>query len=219
MGKLFNTDGKFFAIFTRIADLMILNILWIICCIPIFTAGAATTAMYYVTLKMVRNEESYIAKSFFRSFKDNFRQSTMIWLIMLFIGIIFSADFWILNNMPLSFGSILRYLILAFLLMYIFTLTYLFPLQAKFDNHIKVTMRNALLMSIRHLPKTLLILVITIGPSILMSLQARVMSYGILVFIMVGFALTAFLHSLILVKIFDLYIRKEDKDSSQAIES
>ena len=54
----------------KVADLCILNIICLVCCIPIVTAGASITAMYYVTLKMVRNEEAYIVRSFFKSFKD-----------------------------------------------------------------------------------------------------------------------------------------------------
>ena len=71
MGRFFNMDNKFFAFMGRIADLCILNIICLVCCIPIVTAGASITAMYYVTLKMVRNEEAYIVRSFFKSFKDN----------------------------------------------------------------------------------------------------------------------------------------------------
>ena len=205
-------DGKFFTIMSRIADLMILNILWIICCIPIVTAGAATTAMYYVTLKMVRNEESYIFKSFFRSFKENFKQSTIMWLIMLVIGIIFGLDLQILTKMDTSIGNVLRYLIFALLLVYVFTLSYLFPIQSKFVNTIKNTIKNALLMSIRHLPKTLLILVVTVGPMILMLFQAKILSYGILVYFLVGFALTAFVNSMLFVKIFDAYIPQDEKE-------
>ena len=83
MGRFFNMDNKFFVFMGRIADLCMLNILCIVCCIPVITAGASLTALYYVTMKMVRNEESYIFRSFFKSFKQNFKQATVINLIML----------------------------------------------------------------------------------------------------------------------------------------
>ena len=76
MGHFFSMDNKFFTFMGRVADLCILNIICLICCIPIVTAGASITAMYYVTLKMVRNEEAYIVRSFFKSFKENFKQAT-----------------------------------------------------------------------------------------------------------------------------------------------
>ena len=67
MGRLFNMDNKFFTFMSRVADLCILNVLCIIFCIPVITAGASITAMFYVTMKMVRNEEAYIVKGFFKS--------------------------------------------------------------------------------------------------------------------------------------------------------
>ena len=82
MGRFFSMDNKFFTFMNKVADLCILNIICLVCCIPIVTAGASITAMYYVTLKMVRNEEAYIVRSFFKSFKDNFKQATIINLIM-----------------------------------------------------------------------------------------------------------------------------------------
>ena len=82
----------------KLADLILLNLLFIICCIPIVTIGASITAMYYVTLKMVRNEESYLFRSFFKSFKQNLKQSTVIWLILLAVSIVLWMDFRIMGQ-------------------------------------------------------------------------------------------------------------------------
>ena len=81
--KLFNLDSPVMVFLSKVANLMILNVLTIICCIPIFTAGAAITALYYVTIKMARGDDPYIIKGYFKSFKENFKQATIIWLIML----------------------------------------------------------------------------------------------------------------------------------------
>ena len=83
MDRFFSMDNKFFTFMNKVADLCILNIVCLICCIPIVTAGASITAMFFVTMKMVKNEESYIIKSFFKSFRQNFKQATVINLIML----------------------------------------------------------------------------------------------------------------------------------------
>lgn len=92
MGRFFSMDNKFFTFMNKVADLCILNIICLVCCIPIVTAGASITAMYYVTLKMVRNEEAYIVRSFFKSFKDNFKQATIINLIMIAVGAVLSGS-------------------------------------------------------------------------------------------------------------------------------
>ena len=68
---------------SKVADMIILNILFLITCIPIFTIGASMTALYYVTLRMVSGEEGPVSKDYFRSFKQNFRQATVIWLILM----------------------------------------------------------------------------------------------------------------------------------------
>ena len=74
MDRLFNMDNKFFTVMGRVADLIMLNVVFLICCLPIVTIGASLTALHYVTLKMTRNEESYIIRSFFKSFKQNFNR-------------------------------------------------------------------------------------------------------------------------------------------------
>ena len=94
MRALFDMDNAFFRGMSKVADLCILNVVFLICCIPVFTIGAATTALAYVTLKMKDGEEGYILKSFFRSFRQNFKQSTVIWLLMVLIGLVLGLDFY-----------------------------------------------------------------------------------------------------------------------------
>ena len=95
MGRFFNMDSPLFSFLNRVADLIILNLLTLVCCIPIFTVGAAMTGLNYVCLKMVRNEEGYIVRGFFKSFKQNFKQATIIWLIILLAIIVLAGDFYI----------------------------------------------------------------------------------------------------------------------------
>ncbi len=92
MGGLFSIENPFWQFINRLLHVILLNFLWFICSIPIVTMGAATTAVYSVTLKMVRNQEGYTVKSFFEAFRTNFRQSTVIWLILLVIGAVIGAD-------------------------------------------------------------------------------------------------------------------------------
>lgn len=154
MGRFFSMDNKFFTFMSRVADLMMLNVVFLICCIPVVTIGASCTAMYYVTLKMARNEESYIIKSFFKSFKENFKQSTIIWLIMLVAGIILLMDFRITGQMKSTLTTVMRYGLMVVAVVYAFVLSYIFPILSKFVNSIKNTFKNSLFMSIRHLPYT-----------------------------------------------------------------
>ena len=156
MDRLFNMDNKFFTVMGRVADLIMLNVVFLICCLPIVTIGASLTALHYVTLKMARNEESYIIRSFFKSFKQNFKQATVINLIMLAVAAILYMDLRIVGNIDGTMSQVLYIVFFAFGILYMMVFLYIYPVLAKFYNSIKNTFRNAFLMAIRHLPYTVL---------------------------------------------------------------
>ena len=113
MDRFFNMDNKFFTFMSRVADLIILNLLCIVCCIPVVTIGPSIAAMFYVTLKMVRNEESYIVRGFFKSFKQNLKQGIVINLIMLVLAVILYVDMSIVKQMGQPLGQIMNIIFLA----------------------------------------------------------------------------------------------------------
>lgn len=216
MNRIFNMDNKFFTFMSRVADLIILNIAFLICCIPIVTIGASITSMYYVTLKMARNEESYILRSFFKSFKQNFKQSTIIWLILLAAGLLLGIDFQIVRQIDTNtFIKVISYCLYIIVLVYAMVISYVFALIARFENSVKNTLKNSLLMSLRHLPFTFLILIVTFVPLVLTLTIPIVLIYGLIVWIMVGFALIAYIDSLMLVRIFDQYMPKEEEENPE----
>ncbi|MDY3249081.1 MAG: DUF624 domain-containing protein [Candidatus Choladocola sp.] len=212
MRNLFSMDSGIFRFLTRLADLMILNILFIVCCIPIVTIGASVTSLYYVTLKMAVNEEGYIAKAFLKSFRQNFRQATVIWLILLVLGCVFGIDFYILYYSEGSFFTVLRFCIGATALVYLMVLLYVFPTLARFYNSVKNTMRNALIMALADLPRTLLILVITAGSILITFLNGYTLWYGLLVWVLFGFSLVAYANSFFLNKVFAKYTPEEPSE-------
>lgn len=217
MGNLFNPDNKFFVFMGRVADLTILNLLCILCCLPVVTAGASISAMFYMTMKIVRNEDTYIIKGFFHSFKQNLKQGIIIHLIMVVLAVFLFIDIMFTYQMRATGGTaftVLFYFFLVLAVVYFMVFIYIYPLQAKFYNPIKYTFRNALLMSIRHFPSTLVMAAVTAAPVILMVFSATIMMWGTLFFIICGFSTIAYLNSRLLVKIFDNYIPKEDESDS-----
>ena len=172
MGRFFSMDNKFFTFMNKVADLCILNIICLVCCIPIVTAGASITAMYYVTLKMVRNEEAYIVRSFFKSFKDNFKQATIINLIMIAVGAVLYLDLNVAKNMPGSAGQIFHVIFMAFVIIYYVLFLYVYPILARFYNTIRNTIKNALFMAIRHLPYTVVMVLIGLCPLLLLFIDS-----------------------------------------------
>ena len=222
MGKIFSLDSPFVQFMNRVADIMWLNILFVICCIPVITVGASVTAMYYVTLKMVRNEESYITKSFFKSFKLNFKQATVIWLILLFAGGLLFFDYAIMtgrfgvNIENSTLASIMQVLLIVVLIFYIFTSTFVFPVLSKFYNSIKNTIKNAFIMSIRHFPVTLSCIAIGIVVALLIIYVPIMLMFSIFLL----FSLAAYACSFLFVRVFDKYIpEQKDEDTENTEEN
>lgn len=164
MGRLFNLDSPVFSFLNKIADLIWLNILTAICCIPVFTIGASMTALNYVVLKMVRNEEGYLTKSFFKSFKQNFKQATIIWMILLAAILVLMGDFYILKYAASGVPVWVRVAVFAVTLILLIAVMHVFPVLAKFDNSIRNTFRNSFLMGILSLPKTVLMIICWMAP-------------------------------------------------------
>ena len=165
MNSFFNYNNKFFHAVNKILNVCFISILWIVCCIPIFTVGASTTAMYYTVNKVVHHNRSYVFTEFFPAFKRNFKQSTCIWLIVFFSGLIFRLDAYIMKNYFLKAGSMIGNLYIFFNVLLVFEFIwcmYIFPNIAKFENSNRQIMKNAALMAVAHLPWTLLIVVILV---------------------------------------------------------
>ena len=119
--KFFDLDSSLMQGLNKVADLMFLNLLTLLCCVPVVTAGASFTALHYVALKIVRNEECYIARDFFKSFRRNLRQGTIIWLLMLFLALVLWGDFIILRHADLEFAGVLRTILTGIGIVMLFT--------------------------------------------------------------------------------------------------
>lgn len=165
--KLFDIEGPLMQGLSKIADLMILNLLTILCCLPIFTIGAAVTALHYQVLKMVRHEECYIARGYFKSFKENFKQATVVWLIMLVIILVLAGDFYIISQSAEEVAQWFRAVLGAITVFAVFTLVMVFPFMAKFSNTTFQTIKNAMAISIIKFPITILMIIMYAIPLIL----------------------------------------------------
>ena len=162
--KFFSYESKFSQLLLKLCYACYLNLLWFLCSIPIFTIGASTTALYYACLKIVRDEERPIAAMFFHSFKENFKQATQLWLILLGVGLVLGVDGYILYHLrQISEGpaAVLWTLVLAVVIasavVYVIVLLYVFPLLASFSNTNIAMLKNAFLLGTHYLFATILI--------------------------------------------------------------
>ena len=161
MNRLFNMDNGLFRGISKLVDCIWLSFIFIITCIPIFTVGASLTALYYTVQKSLKNDRGYIGSEYWHAFKTNFKQSTIAWLIVLIVGIVFSWDLRIMRALdaagnPLGKVYVLFGVLLALEMIWA---SYLFPYIARFENNLRSIMKNAALMAILNLPKTIIIFI------------------------------------------------------------
>ena len=212
LSNIFNYDNPVWRFIGKFCDILILNVLWVLCSIPIVTIGASTTAVYYVTLKLVRDEEGPTIRSFFRSFKENFKQATIIWLILLVTGLVIGCDlyfFLMLRTGASMFRTVMVAVFGGFALVYLFIALFIFPLQARFYNPVKRTFFNAFFISVRHMLHSIGLIGIDIALPLLALFFLPILQPLLFMF---GFPLLAFINSFAIVGIFDKYMPKEAEE-------
>lgn len=157
---MFKLDSPLMNFLNKVADIMILNVMFMIFSIPVFTIGASFSAAYYMGFKMVKNEETYIMKGFWKAFKENFKQATAMWLIVLVILCVLMVDYRIIAYSGIEFAQWIQIAMVTVTVVLLMGLVFVFPLQARFVNPIKNTIKNAFLMALSHLPTAFVLVVI-----------------------------------------------------------
>ncbi len=156
MFGLFNEDNFLHIALMKVWDLVLTNLFFILCCIPIITIGPALSAMYTCTLKMVKGNHNGTFKTFFRAFKQNFKQSVIVWIITLFIAFILYTNYWFLKAQGGQPAEMLFYITLIFGVMLFAYNIYIYPVIAAFEGTLRMLLKNAFIFSIKHFLKTVL---------------------------------------------------------------
>ena len=208
MKNFFNVDNPFMIFMSKLTDIVVLNLVCLLCSLPIFTMGASLTALHYVTLKMVKDEDGYVLKDFFRAFKENFKQSTIVWLIFIVISGIFFVDLKVLTSEALNFPKVLPVSLCVVYLFIIITMLYVFPLISRFRNTIKTTLKNAFLMSVIHIFKTFVMVICYLIPVILIPVNFNFIA----VYLLLGLSAPAYINSYMLRAVFRKYEPEADQE-------
>ena len=205
--QIFQVDSPLYKFLQRLLDVIILNFWLIVCSIPIVTAGASITAAYSVALKMVRDEEGYITTSFFKAFKENWKQGTVLWIITVVCSYILYLDFEVYRSF--EDGPILLLIIGILACIAFFTsMIYAYPQAARYENSIKQYIKNSQQITIRYFGKTMLLVVVVAIELLLAIFNSVTIFFAILI----GPAVIIYTISGICVKIFD-EIELEMKES------
>lgn len=196
--KKLSIDNPFFNLMGTAGDFILLNIVFFVTCIPVVTIGVSLTSLYRVMIKHQQGECAYPVQEYFRTFRKEWKQSTLLWLVFLITGAILVFDILYAQNMT----RVLNVAIGALALVWGFVYIYAFPLQGQYRNTVKNTLKNALLLSVANLHFTILMLLLNAVPVICMVLGDFIMAMAVPVYIVIGFSLTAWVNSFLLLKIF-----------------
>lgn len=204
MDKIFGYDSPIIQTINKIVDCVIVSILWVLFSIPIITFGASTTAFYYTVNKVIRHHRSHVFREFWGSFKSTFKQSTIVWLILLVLYYVLVVDCYFVYLKAVE-GTVSIYFMVPFAITLVLVLIwsiYVFGTIARFQNDLKTIMKNSAFLVIRHLLRSILLVV--------------VLAAAVLVFMFVPISVVIlptvcmFLITVILESIFQRYMTEED---------
>ena len=212
MNGFFSLDSKFMQALSRIADLMILNVVYLLTCLPIVTIGAANSALYTVCFRLGTKREGHTLRDYFRAFRDNFRQGTVLWLFLLLFG----AASCVNAMMFYSLSGQMHYLFVLFAFVLVIVLMlygYTFPLQSQFQNSCKDTLKNAMILSVGYLPRTIVIVAFNVFPAVLLLVNLYVFLQAGVVWLAIYFSAAAYLNTSVLRKVFAPYLGESEEEA------
>ena len=214
MRSVFDPESPILQFITKIVYSVWLNILWFICSLPVFTIGPSTTALFYACQKMARDEEGYITRSFFHSFRQNFKQGTCIGLIMTGLGGFLCFDGFILLRLykTSAFWAILTAVFLVAAAAWLIVLMWIFPLLAHFSNTTLSMFKNSIMLGMRFLLCTVLMAAIYIGMALLII-------YVMTPLVIFGMGTCAFLTSILMKRILIMCEESSGNDGAEAEET
>ena len=207
MEKFLNSDSGVMRALSKIFDMGFLTLIYLVFCIPIVTIGAATTSLYYVSAKVIRHNRSYVWREFWSSFKTNFVQSTIVWVITAILMVLLFFNFQIVNVSGEAKGGYLIGAYLAILFILLCISCYVYPIISRFGTRLSQILRLSLYCAFRHFLHTIVLLAILAAAVGLIYLG--MITNVILVFIFVP-GLTGFVYTYPMEHIMKKYMLKEE---------
>lgn len=205
MRRLVDYDSGFMNLVNTVCDLILLNLFFMVSCLPVVTIGAAVSAMSHVTMKIIRGEEGGVWRTYWSGFRSNFKQATLFWVIFLALCFVLMVDYWI---MPMMFPDVYwipRVMVVIAFMAALAVLLYLLPAVSHYQYTGKQAVKNALLMMVAHYPSTVLLLALH-GICLLVPLLPELtFLYAACYFLICGFSVLSLLSSRILNKVFLRY--------------
>ena len=214
MKALFSPDSKFMCLMSRVGDLMVLNLLFLVTCIPIVTIGAAATSLYTICFRFGTDREGRMFRTYFQTFRAEFKQGTLLWLMLLLFGCMTALDAYLFYCMPGGMHWLFLLFIFLFILV-VFILSYAFPLMSQFDNKALPTFKNALVLSLGYLPRSILMTAFNIFPFLLLYIDFYAFLQMGFLWVALYFSTTAYANSILLKKVFAPYLPEPEEPEKE----
>ena len=200
MDKFFDSDNPVMKFLARLVDLAVLNIITLVCSIPMITFGASMTAMNYVLLHLVRGDETYVIRMFRKSFKENFRQGIPEGLLVLIVAAVTAFDMWLIHGTSSRYMTFLMVMITIVAIMMFAVSIYMFALQSRYENAVGVTILNAVRLAIGNLPRTIGMVICWLAWVLALVFLGKAASLAFLVF---GLTLPGYICAMLYDKVFE----------------
>lgn len=208
---MFRFDSPVMTFLAKVGDLILLNLMWIIGCLPVITVGASTTALYACITKFREDSETSLVRAFWQVFREEWKQATLLWLTELAVAAVLAADVYIVLFSGIGTVWLIPVLILPAVVAFLAS-GYLFPLQARFCNSVPQTLKNALMLAVYRLPTSVLIGAVNLLPVLLLLFLPDVLFLTGIFWVFVGGSLLAYVNSFLLQRVFRKFEPEESAE-------
>ena len=212
MGKIFNLDAPIVQAVGKVGQMMLTTLLWLLCCLPVFTVGASTVAMCRTMINLKEDKDCSF-KVFFGAFRESFGKATILWLLLLACAALLLTGFYgmlLVENTLLRMAALMVFCLLFFLV-YIVAI-YVFPLTAYFENTVSGTIRNAIGMGLGNLRQTIFAIALTLLPLVLMLVSMQLFVTLLLLLVILGPGAICYGVVCVLLPVFRRYVPEEEKE-------
>jgi uncharacterized membrane protein YesL len=203
MRDFFNIESPFMQLLTRVGDLIIVNALYLVCCVPIVTIGAATAALHKVAQAIVYDTDNGIFKTFFRAFRENFKQATALWLMMLFFAAAMGCNYMLIAGFVAgTLATVLKGALVVAIGLVLVMAAYMFPLMVRYTNTLRELATNALILAVVKLPRTVGLFLLSCMPLLILALSMETFLNTMVFWLAIGFGFTAYMSASLLKPVF-----------------
>lgn len=189
-------DNPFFEFMGRLGDIMIVNVLFLICSLPVVTIGASLCAMYGTFFRLMDGVEGSLVKTFLANFRKCLKRGTKVWALAAVSGLILIFDMIFLGGVDMKgLWTVIGIVVGCLLFLWAMLSAWLFAVFVEKDFGIKEGIQRAMFLAVRHLPATIVMMVLNSIPFVCFALGARYVGLAVPIYLVVGFGLTGYVNA------------------------